>query len=222
MKIAQVLPADKSKDVVLQAAVVITFDQEINISTLSEMSFLMSGPGQNGVMTPDSMTSTTQPAIQGREFIQGTFSFALDGQGRTVATFKPSKVLRPNITYNILISQDVKSATGSPLDADYGWSFTTGALNLKTPPVQNPLPAEVGRIEPDDLKVTPSATLNDDLHIIEIEFPDEVDPASVDTNQIKVKLEAFLEDPDVEVPDIQSVNVTVVGNKLHIEITPAA
>jgi hypothetical protein len=217
LNILSVLPADQATDIILQAAVMVTFDQEIDTTTFSEQTFLLSGPGTVGVSSPQGLIDNT-PATQGTEYVQGTFSFAIDSQSRTVATFRPSRPLRPNVLYTVLIS-GVLSATEDALSGNYTFSFTTGVLNLKTPPAQNPLPAAVGRIRPGDLTVLPSSTIDNDLHRIEIDFPDNIDPTSFDVNAVSVSLEAFLLDPDVTVPTPTSSSVTVQGNKLIVELT---
>ena len=95
--------------------------------------------------------------------MDGTFSFAQNSAGATIATFKPSRQLRPNVTYTVLISTDVTAVDGTALTNNYQWTFTTGVLNLVTPPRQNPLPSQIGRIQPKDLSVTLRSTLNNDL-----------------------------------------------------------
>ena len=40
----------------------------------------------------------------------GTFSFALNSAGATIATFKPKRPLRANVKYTVLISTDVATA----------------------------------------------------------------------------------------------------------------
>ena len=102
----------------------------------------------------------------------GSFSFALNTAGATIASLKPARPMRPNVKYSVLISTDVATAAGDALSANYSWSFTTGVLNLTVPPPQQPGPSQVGRIRKEDLKISPRSTINNDLHQIIIEFPE--------------------------------------------------
>jgi Bacterial Ig-like domain len=85
--------------------------------------------------------------ITGTDYVAGTFSFALNGSGATIATFKPARPMRPNVKYTVLISTDVATAAGVTLANNYTWTFTTGVLNLTVPPVQQSGPAQVGIIQ---------------------------------------------------------------------------
>jgi hypothetical protein len=163
--ILSVLPAVNASGVILQGAVIVTFDQEIDVTTYSESSFLLSAPPETPAIALGGLVGTVTPA-GGTDYVAGTFSFALNGSGQTIATFKPARPMRPNVKYTVLISTDVATSAGVALANNYSWSFVTGVLNLKTPPPQQPGPAQVGRIRKEDLTISPRSTLNNDLHVI--------------------------------------------------------
>jgi hypothetical protein len=110
--------------------------------------------------------------------VTGAFSFALNTAGATIATFKPARPMRPNVTYTVLISTDVATVAGVALSENYTWQFVTGVLNLTIPPPQQPRPGQVGRIRKEDLRISPRSTLNNDLHQIIIMVLDDIDPAT--------------------------------------------
>lgn len=163
------LPDVNSSGVILQGAVIVTFDQAIDVTTYQESSFLLSAPPEQGSIDPTCQLGLVSP-VSGTDYVDGTFSFSQNAPGATIATFKPSRTLRPNVTYTVLISTDVTALDGTTLSTNYTWKFTTGILNLTTPPRQNPLPSQVGRIQPKDLVVTPRSSINNDLHQIEIQL----------------------------------------------------
>ena len=149
------LPDVNSTGVILQGAVIVTFDQEIDVTTYDESSFLLSAPPETPVVPPGGLVGSVTPA-SGTDYVAGTFSFALNTAGATIATFKPARPMRPNVKYTVLISTAVATAAG--------------VLNLTTPPMQQPGPAQVGRIRKEDLRTSPRSSINNDLHQIIIEF----------------------------------------------------
>jgi hypothetical protein len=96
--------------------------------------------------------------------VAGTFSFALNTAGATIATFKPARPMRANVKYTVLISTAVATAAGVTLANNYTWQFITGVLNLTVPPMQQPGPGQVGRIRKEDLRTSPRSSINNDLH----------------------------------------------------------
>jgi hypothetical protein len=172
-----VLPNVNASGVILQGAVIVTFDQEIDVTTYTENSFLLSAPPETPAIAPGGLVGAVTPA-GGTDYVAGTFSFALNGSSQTIATFKPARPMRPNVKYTVLISTDVATAAGVALANNYTWSFVTGVLNLMTPPPQQPGPAQVGRIRKEDLTISPRSTLNNDLHVIIITVLDDIDPAT--------------------------------------------
>jgi hypothetical protein len=126
----------------------------------------LSAPPEQGAIDPTGELGLVSP-VSGTDYVGGTFSFALNGSGATIATSIPTRTLRPNVTYTVLISTSVTALDGTVLSNYYTWQFTTGILNLTTPPLQNPLPSQVDRIQPKDLSVTPRSSVNIDLHQID-------------------------------------------------------
>lgn len=131
------LPDVNSSGVILQGAVIVTFDQEIDVTTYSESSFLLSAPPETPVIAPGGLVGAVTPA-GGTDYVAGTFSFALNTAGATIATFKPARPMRPNVKYTVLISTDVATTAGVTLANNYTWRFVTGVLNLTVPPMQQP------------------------------------------------------------------------------------
>ena len=220
LNILSVLPDINSTGVILQGAVIVTFDQEIDVTTYDESSFLLSAAPETPRVPPGGLVGPVAP-VTGTDYVQGTFTFAINTAGATVATFVPARPMRPNVKYTVLISTAVQTPGPSPvpLSANYTWSFVTGVLNLTTPPPQQPGPGQVGRIRKEDLRISPRSSINNDLHQIIIEFPANINPASFDTNDIQVDLEAFLQDLDVTVPPILTKAVTVSGQTMTISLT---
>jgi hypothetical protein len=163
LNILSVRPDVNSSGVILQGAVIVTFDREIDVTTYSENSFLLSAPVSIPSISPSGLVGAISPA-SGTDYVAGTFSFALNTAGGTIATFKPARPMRPNVKYTVLISTDVATADGTSLAANYSWTFVTGVLNLTVPPMQQPGPAQVGRIRKEDLVTSLRSTLNNDLH----------------------------------------------------------
>jgi len=62
-------------------------------------------------------------------------------RGALWPSFAPAR-----IKYTVLISTAVATAAGVTLANNYTWQFVTGVLNLTIPPMQQPGPAQVGRI----------------------------------------------------------------------------
>ena len=54
------------------------------------------------------------------------------------------------------------------------------ARRITVPPMQQPGPGQVDRIRKEDLRTSPRSSINNDLHLIVITFPDNIDPASFD------------------------------------------
>ena len=163
LNILSVLPDVNSTGVILQGAVIVTFDQEIDVTTYDENSFLLSAAPETAVVPPGGLVGSVAP-VTGTDYVAGSFSFAVNTAGRTVATFKPARPMRPNVKYTVLISTDVATTAAVPLSENYTWTFVTGVLNLTVPPMQQPGPSQVGRIRREDLVISPRSTLNNDLH----------------------------------------------------------
>lgn len=150
--------------------------------------------------------------------------------GVTIATFTPSCALTPGTVYTVLIvgtdstlaTTYVEDVSGNPMLTSYQWSFTTGTLNIVVPPIQNPiLPSKVF-IDPQSIKVVPRATLNEDISIIELIFPQPINPDSFDPTQLLIGIGAIMDDPQVQIPGQASASYTIQGNKLIVTVTGLA
>jgi hypothetical protein len=104
--IVNVTPAAGSLGVCLNTVVTATFSQAMNPATINTNTFLIS-PGVIGTVT-------------------------LDSTGK-VATFTPSALLMVSTLYTAEITTGAQSATGTPLAANYFWSFTTSSQACQPP-----------------------------------------------------------------------------------------
>jgi hypothetical protein len=103
-----VLPDVNSTGVILQGAVIVTFDQEIDVTTYDESSFLLSAPPETPRVPPGGLVGPVAP-VTGTDYVQGTFTFTVNTAGATVATFVPARPMRPNVKYTVLISTAVQT-----------------------------------------------------------------------------------------------------------------
>lgn len=209
--VVSVSPQANATDVVLGAPIVVTFDQPIDQSTVSDASFSLQGPGQTQILDPEQMLASSPSTATGREYITGTFVFTVDVQNRSVVTFTPSKPMRPNQTYSVLIlggsallsSNGVKALDGTPMVNSFTWSFSTGILNLSAPPPSSPLLDEVPFINPATIKVIPRQLINQNIDVgwtFDIIFPSAIDQNSFSVSDILLSLEPVMGSLDVVVP----------------------
>jgi hypothetical protein len=221
-------PSNGTTDVVLGTAIVVGFDQPMDVTTINPSTFSLTGPGQTAVITPGNLISASPTAQTGREYITGSFVFTTDTAGNTIVTFNPSVPLRPNVTYSILIvgpgqlaSDSVKNAQGVVLDSNYAWSFTTGDLDVSVPPPQSPLTPLSVPLDPSQIQITQQlwAVGNDLSQELTITFPAAIDPSSVNISDILLSLEPILNDPMVSVPSGLTPTVTISGNTISIQIS---
>jgi len=95
--VVSVAPVDDAVDVVLGTNITVTFDQAIDTTTFNDQTFSLTGPGQPALYNENSSMLEDRPSQNaGREYITGTFSF---DSTDTIATFTPSRPLRPGIKY---------------------------------------------------------------------------------------------------------------------------
>jgi len=225
-------PVPNDPDVVLGSAIILTFDQKIDTSTLNDATFSLTGPGQSGILTTAELLETDTKIDAAREYVTGAFTFAEitggDAVERTVATFTPNKPLRSGAAYlvlvvgsgSILTAGAVKNLDGDAMGQSYQFGFTTGTLSLATPPSPALLPTELSHIDPATIEVRPRAVMGNDLtREIELLFPANIDPASITAADIGVSVEAILGDASVEIPPDLSSSVTIQGNKLIVRVT---
>jgi hypothetical protein len=114
LNILSVLPDVNSIGIILQCAVIVTFDQQIDVTTFDESSFLLSAPPETPSVSPTGLVGCVAP-VTGTDYVSGTFSFALNSAGATIATFVPARPLRPSVKYTVLISTAVQTPGPTPV-----------------------------------------------------------------------------------------------------------
>lgn len=110
-------PDNSTTNVPLNQAITVTFNEEMNPSTINSSSFIVTG---------SSAVSST-----------------LTYSGVT-ATFTPSVNLTPNTTYVVKITTASKDLRGNALQEDYIFSFSTGAILQPVVISTSPTPYETG------------------------------------------------------------------------------
>lgn len=115
----------------------------IDTTTLDESTFSLTYPapaqviGSNHLISGDPAPSTPT--------VTGTWSFSTNSGNQTVAGFTPDKALQQNTLYTAMLlgsgaaltSSVIKNPAGESMAVSYSWGFTTGVLNLQTPPPTN-------------------------------------------------------------------------------------
>lgn len=230
--VLSVTPNVDETDVVLGIQIIVLFDKLMSHATIGDGTFSLTGPGQTQIVTPDQLVAEDPQSTTGREYITGIFAFddTFAGGTQTQLTFTPSRPLRPDVQYTILIlgsggaltSDAVKDIYGTSMVGSYTWSFTTGQLNLVIPPPQAPVPGAAGRIDPSQIIVIPrlgspnppysdARIGGDPTQEIDLIFPDSVSLTPYDpTPDILAisSVEAILGDLDITVPS----GLTIAGN----------
>ncbi len=230
--IVSVTPTVAETDVVLGTQIIVLFSSLMDHTTISDETFSLTGPGQTMIATPDQIIAEDPKSVTGREYITGTFAFddTLGGGLQTQLTFTPSRPLRPNVKYTVLIlgsggaltSAAVKDIYEIAMVGSYTWTFTTGELNLVIPPPSAPVPGRTPHIDPSSIIVIPRLGSpnppNDDARVgadptqeIDLIFPDSVSLTPYDpTPDILTvsTVEAILGDLDVMVPSGLSITGT--------------
>ena len=103
-------PANNATAVGLNQAISATFNEAVDPATLTTTTFTVSGGGAA---------------------VTGTVSYVVAG---SVVTFTPTAALAANTVYTATITTGVTDLLGTPLAANYVWTFTTGAAPDTTPP----------------------------------------------------------------------------------------
>lgn len=135
MQVISVLPAANSTGRPLEENIQVTFDREVNQTTIDAGSFVVAKRtlvGLEDLLLQDTVTASTA--------VDGVFSFQV-AAGRTTVTFNPSQPLEPNSEYTVILSQDIKAVDGTSLAGIYQWKFTTGSGAIIEPPTDTSGPA---------------------------------------------------------------------------------
>lgn len=152
--------------------------------------------------------------------------------GGTVVTFTPSKGFIAGTQYTALIvgedsplaTQYVHDLSGNNLVNSQQWVFTTGTLNIVTPPIQNPILPPKTFIKADQIQVIPRPPVGVDdpsvasIQTIELIFPAPVDPNSFDPSLLLIGVNPIMNDPDVMVPGAAATYI-IQGNKIIVTIS---
>ncbi len=110
-------PDNSTTNVPLNQAITVTFNEEMNPSTINSSSFIVTGSSA----------------------VSGTLTYS----GAT-ATFTPSVNLTPNTTYVVKITTAAKDLRGNALQEDYIFTFSTGATLQPVVISTSPTPDETG------------------------------------------------------------------------------
>jgi O-glycosyl hydrolase len=107
--VASSQPANAAMAVPITSAVTATFNQAMTASTITSATFTLTGPGTTSVA--------------------GSVAYTASG---SVATFTPAANLAYNTLYTATITTGATNSSGTPLTANYSWTFTTAAATLPT------------------------------------------------------------------------------------------
>ena len=224
--VLQATPSDQETDVVLGQAIIVAFDQALDTSTLNDSTFSLTFPAPTQVLTSGQLVAGE--AAPSTVNVEGVWSFADDSTGRTVATFTPTRHFQENTLYTAMLlgadaslsTEDVMNPAGESMNVSYQWTFTTGVLNLLTPPPTCPLLDSAPALRPEEIKVIPRKRVGQDLsQEILLLFPDDIDPASFSEDDLLLSIEPLLGDPTVTMPANLQYQVFVEGNKLRVIVS---
>lgn len=228
-------PVASAVDVVLGLSITVVFNQAIDPTTVSDATFSLVGPGQTGIITPNQEIAANPSSVTGREYIPGTFSFPTSAS----FVYTPSRPLRPGVVYTVLLAgkgsivatSAISNPGGEQLSSPYQFSFTTGVLNLSSPPLVSPLPPVLSYLDPNTVQIVPKPLIGNDLsQTVTLYFPYAIDTTSLDPvysggsqdsnpfNDIQVSVDPILGDPLVPIPSDLTFNVSITGNKLVVTV----
>ncbi len=112
-------PADTATGVATNQKIAATFSEDMDSTTINELSFTLTGPGATPVL--------------------GTVTYSTIG---ATATFTPSSALLTGTLYTASITTAARDLAGNALASAFTWSFTTGAgPDIVAPTVSAAVPA---------------------------------------------------------------------------------
>jgi hypothetical protein len=159
-------PANNATGVVLGQPITVVFDSLIDHSTLTTATFSVTYPSGAEVLTPDAYIAKSPKTLTATAYVDGALTIT-DSDTATTLTFTPSLPLKTNTQYTVFLlggdaqfsAASVKDTNGNPLAVSYQWTFTTGSLNLPSPPVSSPLPPVRGAVliplDPGSVRIDP-------------------------------------------------------------------
>jgi len=114
------VPADNAVNVAINVAVMATFSEAIDDTTVDNTTFVLTDNVAN--------------------VVAGTVTVSADN---TMATFTPSAFLDNTATYTATLTTDITDLAGNPLEDNVVWSFTTGTgTDVLPPEVLDTVPAD--------------------------------------------------------------------------------
>jgi len=123
--VGSISPGNQNTRVAINVAVTVAFNREIDVSTITDATFVVTGPGPSPVA--------------------GTIA----SQSR-YATFRPSSDLARNTRYIVTLTTGVQDLKGNSLPSDFVWRFTTGdRLDTRAPKVTSVEPADAATVDTD-------------------------------------------------------------------------
>lgn len=117
--VISVYPSSGSIDVPVSADIIVQFDDNIDISSVTTSTFIVDG---------------------GAGAIPGAYSLALDQ--RTV-TFNPDSDMTALTTYNITLTTGIQNLTAETMASNYTWAFTTASGLVPEIYLESPFGAEI-------------------------------------------------------------------------------
>jgi hypothetical protein len=104
-QVASTFPPAQSKNISLDAAILVTFNESVDPSSVGSSTFILRDSNQNTV--------------------NGTIRVA---NGWNSAEFMPSTALADSTIYTAIVTTQIKDLAGNTMTTDYSWTFTTGAF----------------------------------------------------------------------------------------------
>jgi uncharacterized repeat protein (TIGR02543 family) len=130
-------PANLAINVPINQIITATFNEEMNPQTFTQASFVVESGAAKAISTDE--RSKALPGSNAITPVIGTVTFS-----GVVATFTPSSPLADNTTYTCRIDESVKDLMGNALQADFVWTFSTGAVIVPTITSTDPLDLATG------------------------------------------------------------------------------
>ena len=137
-QVVSVQPDVGATDVVLSLPITVTFDQVIDTGTVDPSTFSVTYSAPSQVVTAGDLIAGRSPSST--VCVDGSWTFSTNSSNQTVAVFTPTRPLNPNTLFTVtllgtdaaLTSAVIANPGGEAMAVSYQWTFTTGALNLKT------------------------------------------------------------------------------------------
>ncbi len=115
-------PVNLAVDVPIDQVVTVTFNEKMNPATISQAAFSMTSPDTTG-NKKTALSKTTTIVTAG--------NVAYNNSNYTMS-FTPNNNLTINTTYTVTVSSSIKDLMGNALQANYVWTFSTGATTSPT------------------------------------------------------------------------------------------